>query len=94
MINEWLIESPIRESAMFALHVMPALLLQKPSKSSKSKDHVDVLKRRLEKLKNREFLQLLREATTLQSRLPKRLERLKTLVWYQESFMNILAKEM
>ena len=50
---------------MYVLHVMPALLLQKPSKPSKSKDHVAALKRRLEKLKNGEFLQLLREATAL-----------------------------
>ena len=44
LINEWLIGSPINEFAMYALHV-PALLLQKPSKSSKSKDHVAVLNR-------------------------------------------------
>ena len=37
MINDWFIESPIRECAMYALHVMPTLLLQKPSKSSKVK---------------------------------------------------------
>ena len=50
---------------------MFALLLQKPSKLSKSKYHVDALKWRLEKQKHGEFLQLLREATTLQSRLQK-----------------------
>ena len=44
LINEWLIETPIRECAIYALHVMLALLLQKPLKSSKSKDHVDALK--------------------------------------------------
>ena len=56
---------------MYALHLMPALLLQKPSKSSKSKDHVATLKRRLQRWKNGEILQLLREATALQSRLLK-----------------------
>ena len=70
MISEWLIESPIMECAMFALHVMPTLLLQKPSKSSKSKDHVITLKQRLEKWKIGEFLQLLREARAFQNRLP------------------------
>ena len=45
LINEWLIGSPINESAMYTLHVMPALLLQKPSKSSKSKNHVAALNR-------------------------------------------------
>ena len=58
MINERLIGSPIRECVMYALHVMPALLLQKPSKSSKSKDHVDALKRRLGKWKMESFATL------------------------------------
>ena len=66
-----MIGCPIRECAMYALHLMPALLLQKPSKSSKSKDHVATLKRRLQRWKNGEILQLLREATALQSRLLK-----------------------
>ena len=52
LINEWLIESPIRKCAMYILHVIPALLLHKPSKPSKSKDHVAALKRRVEKWKN------------------------------------------
>ena len=66
-----MIGCPIRECAMYPLHLMPALLLQKPSKSSKSKDHVAALKRRLQRWKNGEILQLLREATALQSRLLK-----------------------
>ena len=70
LVNEWLVESPIRKCAMYALHVMPALLFQKPSKFSRSKDHVAALNRMLKKWKNGEFLQHLREATTLQSRLP------------------------
>ena len=43
LIDEWLVESQIRESVMHTLHLMPSLLLQKPSKSSKSKDQVDAL---------------------------------------------------
>ena len=35
LINEWLIESQIRECTMYALHVVQALLLQKPSKSKR-----------------------------------------------------------
>ena len=50
---------------------MPTLLLKKSSKSSKSKDHVDAPKQRLEKWKNGEFLQLLRELTALKSWLAK-----------------------
>ena len=63
--------SPLRQCAMTAIHIMPALLLQKPSKSPKSKDHTLALERRLKFWKEGEFLQLMREAEALQLRLPK-----------------------
>ena len=47
MINAWVYDTPIKNIALKALHVMPALLLQKPSKNSKSKDHLKSLERRL-----------------------------------------------
>ena len=43
----WINDTPLRKIALKAVHVMPALLLQKPSKSSKSKDHHAALERRL-----------------------------------------------
>ena len=46
LLNSWVEKSPLRQCAMTAIHVMPALLLQKPSKSSKSKDHVMALEKR------------------------------------------------
>ena len=88
LINEWLIESQTSECVMYALHVMPALLLQKPRRSSKSKDQVDALKRMLEKWKNGEFLQLLREVTALQSWLPK-IETMKNINVVSKKFHNI-----
>ena len=71
MLNAWVEKSPLRQCAMTAIHIMPALLLQKPSKSSKSKDHTLALERRLKLWKEGEFLQLMREAEALQLRLPK-----------------------
>ena len=47
MINAWVYNTPIKDIALKALHVMLALLLQKPSKNSKSKDHLKSLERRL-----------------------------------------------
>ena len=41
-----MIDSPLKDISMMAIHVIPALLLQKPSKS-KSKDHTKALERRL-----------------------------------------------
>ena len=46
MINAWVYDTPIKGIVLKALHVMPALLLQKPSKTSKSKDHLKSLERR------------------------------------------------
>ena len=48
LMNEWLQESPLKDIAFKAIKIMPNLLLQKPSKSSKAKDHLKVLERRLE----------------------------------------------
>ena len=48
MINAWVYDTPIKDIALKALHVMPALMLQKPSKNSKSKDHLKSLERRFE----------------------------------------------
>ena len=84
-------ESPVRECAMYALHVMPALLLQKPLKSLKSKDHVDALKRRLKKWINGEFLQLLREATAPQSWLPK-IGTMKNINMVSRTFREYMSK--
>ena len=43
MINAWVYDTPIKDIALKALHVMPALLLQKPGKNSKSKEHPNSL---------------------------------------------------
>ena len=45
MINAWVYDTPIKDIALKALHVVPALLLQNPSKNSKSKDHLKSLER-------------------------------------------------
>ena len=49
--------------------VMPALLLQKPSSKSKSKDHSEALKRRLVLWKKGDLNELMRETETIQLRL-------------------------
>ena len=55
--------------AMKALMVMPALLLQKPSKSSKTKDHLNALHRRLKLWDDGKIAELIREGKTIQSQL-------------------------
>ena len=40
LLNLWTNDTPLKNKALKAIHVMPALLLQKPSKTSKAKDHL------------------------------------------------------
>ena len=40
LMNEWLLDLPLKDIAFEAIMVMRNLLLQKPSQKSKSKDHV------------------------------------------------------
>ena len=47
-LNAWNNDSPIKFISMKAIHIIPALLLHKPFKNSKSKGHLKILERRLE----------------------------------------------
>ena len=48
MINAWVYDAPIKGITLKALHIIPALLLQIPSKNSKSKDYLKSLEIRFE----------------------------------------------
>ena len=54
---------------MKTVHVMPALLLQKPPQSSKSKDHHAALERRLKLWEEGKIEELLYEGQTIQGSL-------------------------
>ena len=56
--------------ALKVVMVMPAILLQKPSFKSTSKEHSQCLERRLGQWEKGEFDQLLHEMRTIQSKLP------------------------
>ena len=47
LMKLWINDTPLRKIALKTVHVMPALLQQKPPQSSKSKDHHAALERRL-----------------------------------------------
>ena len=61
--------SPLKEIAMKAIMAMPSLLLQKLSRSSKSKDHNAALKRRLYLWENGDTNELMVESETIQQNL-------------------------
>ena len=47
LLELWIQDPPLKSIALKAIHSMSALLLQKPTKNSKSKDHLVSLERRL-----------------------------------------------
>ena len=55
-MNEWVNDSPLQNIAFKAIQVMLNLLLQKLSKTSKSKDHSKALQRRLTIIINRNHI--------------------------------------
>ena len=63
--------SALESMALKATIVLPILLLQKPSKVSKTKAHVKCLERRLQHWLNGDLEELMREGRTIQQRLPK-----------------------
>ena len=66
LINYWTHNSPLQDVAFKAIMVMPNLLLQKPSRNSKSKDHLEALERRFHLPKEGELTELLIESETIQ----------------------------
>ena len=62
--------STLEAVALKAATVFPILLLQKPSKRSKTKNH-KCLERRLASWSNGDLEELVREGRTLQQRLPR-----------------------
>ena len=67
-MNGWTNISPYKDIAFKATHIMPSLL-QKPSKTSKAKDHLKALERRIDLWSNGNIDELLFEGETIQSRL-------------------------
>ena len=66
----WIANSPLENIALKSIHVMSTLLLQKPSKNSKAKDHVVALERRLKFSENGNITGLGKEGESIQERLP------------------------
>ena len=69
LINSWVDNNALKPIAFKAIMVMPALLLQKPSRSSKAKDHAEALSRRLELWDKGNLHELIHEGTTIQDQL-------------------------
>ena len=69
LMNAWQEDSPLKNIAFKAIHIMPNMLLQKPSKKSKAREHTEALKRRLELWEQGNIEELFREAKAIQKQL-------------------------
>ena len=69
LLDEWNHNSSLKDIALKAIMVMPSLLLQKPSKNSKTKEHVESLDRRLILWQSGNIIELFREGQTIQDSL-------------------------
>ena len=69
LISSWTSDSPLKQIPIKANMIMPSLLLQKPNKNSKAKDHAAALERRLKFWNEGNLDELYHEANTIQQNL-------------------------
>lgn len=69
LMNDWLDNTALKNISFKAIMVMPNLLLQKPSKNSKAKDHLKALERRLQLWYAGNLSELFLESQTIQDNL-------------------------
>ena len=62
--------TPLKNIVLKAVHVKPALLLQKPGKTLKAKDHLKALEKRVRFWKEENITELVNESKSMQYRLP------------------------
>ena len=90
-MNEWLQKSPLKYIAFKVIMIMPNLLLQKPSKCSKSKEHLKTLERRLLSWYTGDLIELFREGETIQQSL-KSISSTKTIAAISKRFAEQMQK--
>ena len=72
--------------------IMPALLLQKPTMKSKSKDHKAALERRMQQWEERLILELLKEGKTIQDRLKTPRQTKSSIKTTSQKFIERMSK--
>ena len=66
LLNEWIQDSAMKQIPCNVIMVMPSLILQKPSRNSKAKDHSEAIQRRMILWQSGDLLQLFKEAETIE----------------------------
>ena len=88
LMGAWINDSPMKNIVFKAIMVMPNLLLQKPSKQSKAKDHLNALDRRINLWISEE---LVLEGETIQKCL-KSVNRPKSILEISKMFRQEMEK--
>ena len=91
LLSAWNSKSNLQLIAWKCIMVMPTLLLQKPSASSKSRDHKAALQRRLILWQKGDLKELLKECETLQKRLKDTLPS-RSIEAISKKFSNLMKK--
>ena len=89
LIHEWNNKIPLANVALLSLFIMPSILLQKPSKRSKSRDHAVCLERRLNLWSDGDFDQLIREFRAIQTRI---LQSASKKIFFSKRFSDLMLQ--
>ena len=71
LINLWVNKTALESAAFAAMHVFASIMLQKPAKKSKNKDHIRYLGERVKKWKDGCFDELLSECEMIQKKMSR-----------------------
>ena len=91
-MNAWTQNTPLKPINLKLIHTIPALLLQKPGKTSISREQLDTLERRLELWERSEIKSLLLEVQTIQQRLTSNNDP-KNIADVSTNFAELMGKE-
>ena len=91
LLSEWVSDSPLKDISCKAIMIMSNLLLPKPSKISKSKEHQRSLERCLDLWKNGEYEDLLCEYETIQKFLTS-VQKPSTITEISRTFKQLMQK--
>ena len=83
---------PMADVALKLLMVMPALLLQKPSRKSNAKQHTEYLRKRLELWNSGNFRDLITEGKTIQKQLDQQKPKSKTPEQVAKTFAKLMLE--
>ena len=92
LLNQWINDMPLKNIVLKAIYVTPAPLLQKQSKVSKAKYHLNALERRL-RLWEGNITELVNESKTIQERLPSTKSQMN-MSKFSSKFKQLMQKVM